>query len=101
MINAYKAHKILITFQCGTKNNKRNRGKVEILKSEINLNFYEIVFQQGKGNGGGGVPFLIQMKERMRDKLGMLPNTRLEAAHLANKCARTSALLETLLAFQL
>jgi hypothetical protein len=44
MINAYKAHKILIVFQCGTKSNKRNRGKVEIFKFKINLNFHEIIF---------------------------------------------------------
>jgi hypothetical protein len=44
MINAYKAHKILIVFQCGTKSNKRNRGKVEIFKFKINLNFHKIIF---------------------------------------------------------
>jgi hypothetical protein len=44
MINAYKAHKILIAFRCGAKSNKRNKGKNEIFKFKINLNFREIIF---------------------------------------------------------
>ena len=37
----------------------------------------------------------------MRHQLRILPNTRLEAAHLTNKCDRTLTLLKTLLVFQL
>jgi hypothetical protein len=37
----------------------------------------------------------------MGDPMGMLPNTWLEAAHLANTCARKFAHLETFEAYQL
>ena len=37
----------------------------------------------------------------MGDLLGMLPKTKLEAAHLAKLCARKLALLEILQALQL
>ena len=36
---------------------------------------------------GGSLPFLIQIEEIKRDEVKMLPNTRLEVAHLATWCA--------------
>jgi hypothetical protein len=47
----------------------------------------------------GFFSFLIRMKERMGNQLGILPNTRLEVAHLIKKCAQTLALSEILLVF--
>ena len=40
------------------------------------------------------------MKVRLRDQLGMLPNTMWEAAYLANECARKLAHLKVFIAFQ-
>jgi hypothetical protein len=50
---------------------------------------------------GGSFPFLILFEEIIGDLVGMLPNTRWVAAHLAKTCACKLALLETFIAFQL
>ena len=54
-----------------------------------------------KGYKGGSFPLLSQMEERMRDPMGMLPNTRWVEAHLAKKCAWKLAHLETFKTLQL
>jgi hypothetical protein len=49
----------------------------------------------------GSFPFMISMKERIRDLVRMLPKTQLKAAHLVKVCALKLAHQETLKAFQL
>ena len=63
--------------------------------------FFPFFYTNEKKVKGGSSPFLIQMEEKMRDQLGKFLITRLEVAHLTNKCVQTLALLEILLAFQL
>jgi hypothetical protein len=41
------------------------------------------------------------MEERIRNSMGILPNTRWIAGHLTKTCARKLALLETFITFQL
>jgi hypothetical protein len=72
------------------------------IKSNFNFFFFFFLnLNKGKGYKGGSLPLRIRMEERMGDPMGMLPNTWLEAAHLANTCARKFAHLETFEAYQL
>ena len=62
--------------------------------------FIQIKERRKRDYKGGFLPLLIQTKERKRDKVGMYPNTRFEAAHLATWCAPKLAHLEIFKAFQ-
>jgi hypothetical protein len=55
---------------------------------------------KGKDYKGGSLPLLNMIEEMKGEIVGMLPNTRWEAAHSATKCASILAHLEVLRALQ-